>query len=328
MNSKGTSLVTVLWIIAVISIVSFTLAASVRVEVASEMDSIDSERAFYMAKGAAETVFYAQSAKVEISGEHSPVRFEKGIYRFPFSGGEAQVRMEGAANRIDINSASDRLLASLFDSVGVDHETRNSLVDSVLDWRDPDDIRHLYGAEVGDYDQPKGESGLKLPANGPFGAIDDLLLVKNMTPDVFYGRFISVNGEYRRVPGLRELIALEGGERVNVNAASADVLLALPDMLPDVAKKIVELRGERFFDNAEDLTRRIPDLTNSEALKYIRFDSAQVDVIVSTATIAASNTSRSVRVVFSRDQKIQYLSFVPFVYRRTDEMKFGRWRYQ
>src|SRR5262249_38112872 len=160
-------------------------------EFAAEMDSFDSERAFYMAKGAVQTVMYAQSKKLDLSGEHSPVHIEDGVYRFPFEGGEAPVRFEGGASRIDINSASDRLLASLFVSVGVDQETRNRLVDSVLDWRDSDDIRHLYGAEIGDYEQLPGASEkARLPRNGPFASVDEVLLVKNMTPELFFGRFM------------------------------------------------------------------------------------------------------------------------------------------
>src|SRR5207245_4862472 len=92
----GTVLVTVLWIVFVISIISWTLAASVRTEVATEMDAFDSERAFYMAKGTAETVFYAQSKKQDIATEHSPVRHEKDEYVFPFEDGEARVRFESS----------------------------------------------------------------------------------------------------------------------------------------------------------------------------------------------------------------------------------------
>src|ERR1051326_1862337 len=90
--NRGTALVTVLWVVAVISIVSFTLAASVRDEVGSQSDAFDSERSFYMAGGAAETVFYAQMKKLDITAEHSPIRNDKGEYRFPFDGGEARVR--------------------------------------------------------------------------------------------------------------------------------------------------------------------------------------------------------------------------------------------
>ncbi len=326
--SKGTALVTVLWVVAVISIVSFTLAASVRVEVDSTSDSFDSERAFYMAKGAAETVFSSVSTNTDVATEHSPIRLEKGEYIFRFDGGEARVRKESEGSQIDINTASDRLLASLFDSVGVSQETRNRLVDSVLDWRDPDDIQHLYGAEIGDYTQVSDTD--RLPRNAPFASRDELLLVKNMTPELYYGRFISsgVNGEFRRIPGLRELISTKGGEKVDINAASFDVLLALPDVSPAMANRIVELRNQRLFDNEEDLTKRIPDMTNSETLKYVRFDADLPTALVSTATITNSKVSRSVRIVFTRTPRIQILSLDPLYYRRLEDLKFDRWQNQ
>ena len=49
--------------------------------------------------------------------------------------------------------ASDKVLASIFDSLGLDERSRNELVDCILDWRDSDDVPHLYGAEVDDYGQ-------------------------------------------------------------------------------------------------------------------------------------------------------------------------------
>ena len=53
----GMVLMTVLWIILIIAFISLTLAASVRVEVAAAQNSFDSERAFFMAKSAAEVLF-------------------------------------------------------------------------------------------------------------------------------------------------------------------------------------------------------------------------------------------------------------------------------
>ena len=50
---RGVILITVMWIILILSIISFSLAASVRVELASSQQSFDSERAFFMAKGQA-----------------------------------------------------------------------------------------------------------------------------------------------------------------------------------------------------------------------------------------------------------------------------------
>jgi general secretion pathway protein K len=135
MNSeRGMILMSVLWVVFILSLVGLMFAAGVRAEMATAQNSFDSERALYMAKGAAESSFYAISHKQDITND-SDVRFENDEYIFPFDGGEARVRYESTGGKIDLNGASELLLASMFDSVGIDRQTRNQLVDSILDWR-------------------------------------------------------------------------------------------------------------------------------------------------------------------------------------------------
>src|SRR5207247_7871183 len=121
--------------------------------------------------------------------DDSPIKQENGEYIFPLDSGEVHVRFGSDAGLIDINHASDKLLASMFDSLGVDCETRNRLVDSILDWIDTIDIQHLYGGEVSDYPvTPVGQ--LRRPRNAPFQTVDELLFVRNMTPDIYFGRLV------------------------------------------------------------------------------------------------------------------------------------------
>lgn len=59
------------------------------------------------------------------------------------------------------------------------------LVDCIIDWVDPDDVRFPYGAESSDY-----YLTLSPPysaQNGEMKSIDELLLVKLITPEIFYG---------------------------------------------------------------------------------------------------------------------------------------------
>src|SRR6476646_9888605 len=113
-SERGTVLLSVLWIVLVLSMVSFALASSVRLEVASIDQSFDSERAFFMAKGAAEIVYNSIAKNLPIPDD-TPIRRERGEYIFPFESGEARVRLEPSGGWIDLNHASDKLLATMFD---------------------------------------------------------------------------------------------------------------------------------------------------------------------------------------------------------------------
>src|SRR2546427_9182493 len=85
------------------------------------------------------------------------------------------------------------------------------------------------------------ESGYSLPRNSSFQTVDELLLVKNMSPEIFYGTLLvdPVTHAYRRLPGVRDLVTVEpGGDKVDLNHASIDVLMALPGMDASMAMEI------------------------------------------------------------------------------------------
>src|SRR5436309_4318083 len=264
----GMVLMTVLWIILIIAFIALTLAASVRVEVAAAQNSFDAERAFFMAKSAAEVLFRQLQKPGVIDG--SPVRQEDGAYIFPFDSGEVRAHLESNARFIDVNAASDVLLASMFDSLGLDERLRNELVDSILDWRDIDDVPHLNGAEVDDYGQVVLGPN-RLPHNAPFQSVDELLLVKYMTPEIFYGRieFDPATNAHRKIPGVRDLVTVNSGNAlVDVNHAPRDVLFALPKMNREFVLRLAAERDRKLFANLMDLVARVPEFATSESLQY------------------------------------------------------------
>jgi len=229
-----------------------------------------------------------------------------------------------------MNAASDKVLASIFDSLGLDDLSRNELVDCILDWRDADDVPHLYGAEVDDYGQVFS-SGRRLPYNAPFNNMEELLLVKHMTREIYFGRveLDPATGAYRKIPGLREIGAVStGNSAVDVNAASIDVLAALPGIHRDVAATIVAEQHQKSFENTKDLIDRIPQLGNFETLKYLTTEAAAPTLVVSTATVQPSGTSRTARLHFTRARQKKILFTTPFVfYREIEVLSFDRWEY-
>lgn len=327
MNNRGMVLITVLWVVMVIAFIALSLAAAVREEVKLTQDSFDSEQAFFMAKSAAEVMFQNLSQPVTL--EDAPVQKEGGEYIFSFDSGEVRVHFESNGGLIDINAATDALLTSLFQSLGLDSLLANQLADSILDWRDLDDVPRLYGAEINDYGQViPGRQ--RLPRNAGFESFEELLLVKHMTPTIFYGHveFDNVRKSYRRIRGLRELVTLgSGSSQVDVNEASTDVLAALPYISPDIVSTVVSARVQKRFANTEDLLARVPQLYDSETIKYMTTDAALPTSIVSIASVKPSGATRTVRLDFARERKKQILVMVPFIYKDIEVFKFGRWRY-
>ena len=324
-HDRGVVLVSVLWIIMILSVAALSLATAARTAVSATGNDFDSERAFFMARGAAETVLYAMERGGDLFGG-SRVRQDGGEFVFELETGEVRVRLETGSGWIDINQASPNLLASMFDSLDVASASRDRLVDSILDWRDADDIPNFYGSEVSDYTQIEGR---RLPANGPFASVDELLWVNGMTEELFHGRIVEdSNGGYRRIPGVQELATVGSGfGTVNPNEASVDVLAALPGLDRELAREVVRLRDEEAFSNSRDLFERIPMLENSEALDFMNFGGGVGSAaIVARAEIQPSGVSRTMRLRY--EERLEMFSQSPLLFRQVREMLSDGWRYE
>jgi hypothetical protein len=86
---------------------------------------------------------------------------------------------------LNINSISESLLRKIIGNFGLEGEARDMVVDSILDWRDPDDFYRINGAENDYYRSLKEPYDCK---NGNLDSIEELLLVRGVTPELFYGK--------------------------------------------------------------------------------------------------------------------------------------------
>ena len=94
---------------------------------------------------------------------------------------------------------------------------RDTVGDSLQDWRDADEEHRLNGAESED-------TYLRLPVpyrsrNGPLEDIRELLQIHGVTPEIYYG--------HDQNPPLRDFVTVHGSPQININTAPAIVLKAL-----------------------------------------------------------------------------------------------------
>lgn len=121
----------------------------------------------------------------------------------------------------------------LVNVAGVGQDTADIISDSVLDWKEPDNMRRANGA--GD------EYYLSLPdpykpRHASFKTLDELLMVRGMTADILYG-----NAGRK---GIMPYITIYSqSEKINIMTAPCEVLAALPGLGPDMADKIISMRN-------------------------------------------------------------------------------------
>jgi general secretion pathway protein K len=132
-------------------------------------------------------------------------------------GGQYSYRITDEESRLNINTSPPDRIDRLLLTLGVEKEVRDTIGDSIQDWRDPNEEHRANGAESEDY-------YLKLPTpyrshNANLESITELLQIKGVTAAIY-------NGTKDR-PGLAAFVTVRGAGTVNMNTAPAAVLSAL-----------------------------------------------------------------------------------------------------
>ncbi|MFZ5655061.1 MAG: general secretion pathway protein GspK [Pseudomonadota bacterium] len=223
-RQAGVALVAVLWMVAALSVLALGLAAATRSEVRSAQGVRD--RALATALGDAGIQLAVLELRSAAEGYEDYRRFD-----YPLGGREVSVTAVPAGGLIDLNQASEELLAGLFAGTGeVDPELAAELAKRVVAWRTPGLV-----VEAEDY---AGAGVAFRPRGGPFEYPEDLLQVLGVTYPL-----------YARV---RDLITVRGGGAgVAPKAASEAVLALLAGGDRELAAHIAQRRLE---DPATDFT--------------------------------------------------------------------------
>ena len=151
--------------------------------------------------------------------------------------GTYNVKVIDEESKIPINSATEPLLKRLLNLLGVDPLDGDIIVDSILDWIDADDLTRLNGAESDYYESLSPPYHAK---NAPLDRIEELLLVRGVTPELFHGSPATKDADAQ--PGLESVLTTMSSGQVNVNTASAIVLRALLNIDEGQVQAILNLR--------------------------------------------------------------------------------------
>ena len=135
----------------------------------------------------------------------------------PLGGGQFSYCITDEESRINLNTAPPDRLHRLLEALGIEKSDRDTIVDSLADWRDPNEEHRINGAESED-------TYLKLAVpyrskNANLDSIGELIQVKGITPKLLDG----VDGK----PGLGAFVTVVTQNQVNLNTASRTVIRAL-----------------------------------------------------------------------------------------------------
>ena len=300
-QERGIDLVLVMVVILAFGVLAASYAFSMKVEVKLAANTTRDPDMEWLGRSGIELARFVLAEKMQIPMEGqfdalsqmwaggplgtNEVLMGISMRNVPLGDGMISVRIKDLERKININIADEPLLHTTMQVMGVDPFAAGVIVDSILDWVDPDLEPRLNGADGEAYlVEPNPPFPPYLTNNGPIDHITELLLIRGIEPSLYYWLGWGAIGAppeplgmppmmdwppglggmpgFRPLPeqgpdlgsaGLRDLFTPIGGARVNVNTASEAVLSLIPGLDPMLAREIVMTRrGFDGLDGTED----------------------------------------------------------------------------
>ena len=238
----GVALILVLSVMVTLVAIVGEFSYSMRTEINITRNFKEEEEAYRLA------IAGIESAKMEILSAENPAEMyvnENGI--LIFGKGEDEEGEEGEEEperkeslgrgtfeyiitdedgKLSLNNATIEQLKNLFLDSGVDVTDVDTIVDSIIDWRDTNDLHMLNGAEEDYYRSLEKPYSSK---DGPFDSVEELLLVRGMTPEILYGESNKFADEKddeddEAYEGVAKYLTVKGTGKININTAARTVL--------------------------------------------------------------------------------------------------------
>ncbi|MHB8908683.1 MAG: type II secretion system minor pseudopilin [Syntrophales bacterium] len=315
-SERGVALFLVLWVVALLTVIAGEFCHAIRTEVNITRNFKEETQTYYIAVSG---VFWAvgelvvnelvprTAAAPDSGGKPEDIRgsINTDIPAIPFGDGQFKVENENESGKVNLNRAGEPLLKIMLNSFPIGDAEKNIIVDSIMDWRDKDNLHRLNGAEDDYY--------LSLPQpykskNGDFTSVDELLLVRGVTPAIFYGGLkdmVSVyqDKETQSVSASPMMVKFDFN-RININAASPRMLRSLPRMTEDAVQAIIKYREMKDFRSLTDLNLAVGSEVFTGISPYITLTLSPYYTIKAVGMLKESQTRQGVQAVVKIDRTL------------------------
>lgn len=226
----------VLWLTAALASIGLAVASHVRGETERTETNIDDARSYFVARGAIErAALHMYWGRSYVGDGGGPVYYTPGTPSMDLSFPAAEVHVDiiPEGSKLGLNTAAPDELFRLLAALGVPTIGANAIAAAIVDWRttvdplqpSPFDAFYL------------SQSPSFLPRHTSFQENEELLLVKGITPDLYYGTSLSTARA-----GLRDCVsAYASGGGIDINTAQPAVLSAI-GIAPGDVQAIVRSR--------------------------------------------------------------------------------------
>lgn len=287
-EAGGVALILVVWVMVILIAIVGEFSSSMRTEINITRNFKEEEGAYQLALAGIEqakieilavkepAVMYINEESILIFDEEAeePDRDEslgKGSFKYTITDEDA---------KININTATVDRLKNLFMDSGVDITEVDTIVDSIMDWRDINSLHRLNGAEEDYYSSLEKPYSCK---DGPFDVIEELLLVKGITRDILYGS--EDEDEENVYEGVAKYLTVYGSGNININTAQAVVL----------ETNFSAVQADNIINQREEGPISTPVANGKVSSSFF--------TIISTGSNADGTIKRSVKAIIQKKKK-------------------------
>lgn len=249
-KQRGGALLAVLWLSAALAAIAFSVANTVRTETDRTATGSEGLRTAYLAAGAVERgILYMSWGAGHRNPDGSPRYYEPGLPMtwVQFPSGTARIEFIPEFAKLNINRISGEELTRLLVNLGTAPPRAVEIAAAILDWRTPggpSEFDHFYLSLTPSF----------RARHASFEEVEELLLVKGMTPELYHGSFTrDAQGRLAARGGLKDCVSVYGSNgAVDANYADPAVLATI-GITPVVIPVFVERRRAVPFRRPEQL---------------------------------------------------------------------------
>src|SRR5262245_13628634 len=281
-RERGVALLLVLWVFMVLGVLALDFGRYMRDDASAALNDAEQTQAYYLAVGGMMRALWtaqqdreagrAAAGAPTAAGHSAPTigNPEEGENPFPvdgewhgstLAGGHYEVRLTDLGGLVSLNKTSEVVLTRLVTALmlgpnyavkGMDTKAAEAIatvVDRILDYRDPDRLKRVHGLE---------SAGGYVAKNSWFDAPEELLRIPGISAELVYGTKTTEKSGLDRtaavqLPGLKDLVSVYNyTDTINIRNAppilialllgkDADGIAALKDLFADRAAYVAQV---------------------------------------------------------------------------------------
>ena len=345
-NNRAFAVIVALVAVTVLTIMAGAFAYAMKVETKLAANTNDDEQFYWIGRGGVDRACWwlALEGNQPFSSlqqywaggpgdgpeTNGPLAGES-LTGFPIGEGTVSIELKELEEKININTADAQLIQQVLIAQGADPNAVSSVPDCILDWLDQDDNTRPAGAESDYY---LGLTPSYYAKNAPMDSTEELLLVKGVTHDMYYGTPPEKRPDHElgfgHAPGqeaaynfgLRDVFTAFSSGKINLLTASPTVLQCLPGLgdgsgnSPAVDNIITARESDPPIRNAQQLLANagIPPQDQGQIMNYVSVIGNTYE-IHATATIGQLSHTYTA-IVYRNGPNVTVVSFY-----RSDESK-------